>query len=99
MATAVQGSFVGRTKSIQTTGNAYGKVVQVVGASTTFHATGSNVSTAFMVHTGTNYTLTPVNDGSATIVGGTNPVTANEIYPISLRTVTNGGSTVVTLLR
>jgi hypothetical protein len=51
-----------------------------------------------MVHTGTNYTLTPVN-GSGTIVGGTNPVSANIIHPIALSKVVTGGSTVVTLLR
>ena len=98
MATAVQGSFVGRTKAINTTQNAYGEVVNVVAASTTYSATGSNFSTAFMVHTGTNYTLTPVN-GSGTIIGGTNPVTANEIHSIALSKVVTGGSTVVTLLR
>jgi len=69
-----------------------------VAASTTFEATGSNISTAFMVHTGTNYTLTPAN-GSLTIVGGTNPVLANTIHPVALKKVVNGGSTVVTLLR
>ena len=98
MATAVQGSFVGRTKAVETTQNAYGEVVQAVAASTTFSATGSNFSTAFMVHTGTNYTLTPVN-GSGTIVGDTNPVSANIIHPIALSKVVTGGSTVVTLLR
>ena len=98
MATAKFGSFVGRVKSINPTQNAYGEVVKVVAASTTFEATGSNISTAFMVHTGTNYTLTPVN-GSGTIVGGTNPVSANIIHPIALSKVVTGGSTVVTLLR
>ncbi|SVB38491.1 uncharacterized protein METZ01_LOCUS191345, partial [marine metagenome] len=60
MATAVQGSFVGRTKAVETTQNAYGEVVQAVAASTTFEATGSNFSTAFIVNAGTGYTLTPV---------------------------------------
>ena len=93
MATAKFGSFVGRSKSINPAQNSYGEVVKVVAASTTFEATGSNTSTAFMVHTGTNYTLTPAN-GSLTIVGGTNP-----IHPVALKKVVNGGSTVVTLLR
>ena len=98
MATAKFAPFVGREKSIDTTQSSYGEVVQAVGASTTFEATGSNISTAFMVHTGTNYTLTPAN-GSLTIVGGTNPVLANTIHPVALKKVVNGGSTVVTLLR
>ena len=93
MATAKYAPFVNRTKAVETTQNAYGEVVETVAASTTFSATGSNFSTAFMVHTGTNYTLTPVN-GSGTIVGGTNPVAANEIHPIALSKVVTGGSTV-----
>ncbi len=98
MATAKYAPFVNRTKAIEHTQNAYGEVVETVAASTTFSATGSNFSTAFMVHTGTNYTLTPVN-GSGTIVGGTNPVAANEIHSIALSKVVTGASTVVTLLR
>ena len=98
MATAKFGSFVGRSKSINPAQNSYGEVVKVVAASTTFEATGSNISTAFMVHTGPNYNLPPAN-GSLTIVGGTNPVLANTIHPVALKKVVNGGSTVVTLLR
>ena len=95
MATAVHGSFVGRTKAIDTTQNAYGEVVQAVGASTTFEATGSNFSTAFIVNAGTNYTLTPVN-GTGTISAG---LVTGQIYPIALKKVVNVGGTTVTLLR
>ena len=95
MATAVQGTFVGRTKSIDTTQNAYGEVVEAVGASTTFEATGSNFSTAFIVNAGTGYTLTPVN-GTGTISAG---LITGQLYPISLQKVVNTGGTTVTLLR
>lgn len=95
MATAVQGSFVGRTKAIDTTQNAYGEVVQAVGASTTFEATGSNISTAFIVNAGSGYTLTPVN-GSGTISAG---LVTGQLYPIALKKVVNTGGTTVTLLR
>ena len=95
MATAVQGSFVGRTKSIDTTQNAYGEVAQAVGASTTFESTGSNISTAFIVNAGSGYTLTPV-DGTGTISAG---LVTGQLYPISLKKVVNTGGTTVTLLR
>ena len=95
MATAVQGSFVGRTKAVETTQNAYGEVVQAVGASTTFESTGSNITTAFIVNAGTGYTLTPV-DGTGTISAG---LVTGQLYPISLKKVVNTGGTTVTLLR
>jgi hypothetical protein len=95
MATAKFASFVGRTKAIDTTQNAYGEVVQAVGASTTFEATGSNISTAFIVNAGSGYTLTPVN-GSGTISAG---LVTGQLYPIALKKVVNTGGTTVTLLR
>ena len=95
MATAKFGSFVGRVKSINPTQNAYGEVVKVVAASTTFEATGSNTSTAFIVNAGTGYTLTPVN-GSGTISAG---LVTGQLYPIAIKKVVNTGGTTVTLLR
>ncbi len=87
--------FVGRTKAIDTTQNSYGEMVQAVGASTTFEATGSNISTAFIVNAGTGYTLTPVN-GTGTISAG---LVTGQLYSISLKKVVNTGGTTVTLLR
>ena len=95
MATAKFASFVGRTKAIDATQNAYGEVVQAVGASTTFEATGSNFSTAFIINAGSGYTLTPVN-GSGTISAG---LVTGQLYPIALKKVVNTGGTTVTLLR
>ncbi len=95
MATAKFAPFVGREKSIDTTQSSYGEVVQAVGASTTFHATGSNFSTAFIVNAGTGYTLTPVN-GTGTISAG---LVTGQLYPIALKKVVNIGGTTVTLLR
>ena len=95
MATAKYAPFVNRTKAIEQTQNAYGEVVEAVGASTTFEATGSDTSTAFIVNAGTGYTLTPVN-GSGTISAG---LVTGQLYPIAIKKVVNTGGTTVTLLR
>ena len=92
MATAVQGSFVGRTKSFERL-NVFETSYQVA-ASTTYEPTGSFQNSAFIVETGTNYTLT-LKDGGNLTAG----LVTGQVYPISLKKVVNGSSTVVKLLK
>ena len=93
MATAVQGSFVSRTRKLDRT-NSFTSTHEV-GASTTYEPTGSFKNTAFFVEAGTGYTLTPA-DGGATITAG---LVTGQIYPIALKKVVNTGGTVVQLLK
>ena len=74
-------------------------VVKVVGGSTNYEASGSNIITAFMVHAGTNYRLYPAN-GDETIAPelGSKPLAMNEIHQLELKKVETGNSTVVTLI-
>ena len=93
MATPVQGSFVSRTKSIDTS-NSFKRTIEVP-ASTTYEPTGSFQNTAFFVEAGSNYTLTP-KDGGDDITAG---LVTGQVYNISLKKVVNAGGTVVQLLK
>ena len=94
MATAVQGSFVSRTRKLDRT-NSFTSTHEVA-ASTTYEPTGSFKNTAFLVETGTNYTLTPADGGGGTLTDG---LVAGQVYNIALKKVVNGSSTVVQLLK
>ena len=92
MATADRWKFVSRTMSIDRP-NSFTSIKEV-GASTTFEPTGSFKNTAFLVESGTNYTLTPL-DGGDTLTAG---LVTGQVYHIALKKVVNGNSTVVQLL-
>ena len=89
----VQGSFVGRTKTIDRAGQF--TATQEVPASTTYEPTGSFQSTAFFVEAGTNYTLTPRDGGDALTAG----LVTGQVYNMSLKKVVNGSGTIVQLLK
>ena len=92
MATPVQGSFVSRVKSIDKP-NSYTAEYEVA-ASTTYEPTGSFQNSAFIVETGTNYTLS-LKDGGNLTAG----LVTGQVYPIALKKVVNGSATVVKLLK
>jgi len=92
MATPVQGSFVSRVKSIDKP-NSYTAEYEVA-ASTTYEPTGSFQNSAFIVETGTAYTLT-LKDGGNLTAG----LVTGQVYPIALKKVVNGSATVVKLLK
>tara|TARA_A100001515_G_scaffold35996_1_gene28204 strand:- start:332 stop:613 length:282 start_codon:yes stop_codon:yes gene_type:complete len=93
MATAVQGSFVGRTKSFERL-NVFETSYQVV-ASTTYEPTGSFQNTGFYVEAGSNYTCSMVNGGSDIQVG----LVTGQVYNIALKKVITGAGTTVRLLK
>ena len=85
------GSFVSRTKAIDTS-NSFKRAYEVA-ASTTFEPTGSNVSTAFLIEAGTNYTLSPIDGGDLTA-----GLVTGQVYNIALKKVVTGAGTVIKLL-
>ena len=91
MATSVQGSFVSRTKSIDTS-NSFKRTIEVP-ASTTYEPTGSNINSAFLIEAGTSYTLTAVEGGDLTA-----GLVTGQVYNVALKKVVTGGATVVKLL-
>ena len=93
MATPVQGSFVSRTKSIDTS-NSFKRTIEVP-ASTTYEPTGSFKNTAFLVEAGTSYALTPADGGDDLTAG----LVTGQVYNIALKKVVNGGGTVVQLIK
>ncbi len=92
MATAVQGSFVSRTKTIDRP-SSYNASFEV-GASTTYEPTGSFKNTSFLVEAGTNYTASLLEGGDLTA-----GLVTGQIYPIALKKVVNGAGTVIKLLK
>ena len=86
------GSFVSRTKELDRP-NSYKETFEV-GASTTYEPTGSFQNSAFIVETGTAYTLT-LKDGGNLTAG----LVTGQVYPIALKKVVNGSATVVKLLK
>ena len=92
MATATQGSFVSRVKSIDRP-NSFTAAYEVA-ASTTYEPTGSFQNTAFIVEAGTSYNLTLLDGGNLTA-----GLVTGQLYPIALKKVVNGGGTVVKLLK
>ena len=88
-----QASFVSRTKK-NPRPSSFHKTHEVA-ASTTFEPTGSFKNTAFLVETGTNYTLTPADGGDDLTAG----LVTGQVYNIALKKVVNGSSTVVQLLK
>ena len=92
MATAVQGSFVSRTKLIDKP-NSFTAEYEVA-ASTTYEPTGSFQNSAFIVEAGTSYNLS-LKDGGNLTAG----LVTGQLYPIALKKVVNGGGTVVKLLK
>tara|TARA_B100000902_G_scaffold71855_1_gene77274 strand:- start:758 stop:1036 length:279 start_codon:yes stop_codon:yes gene_type:complete len=91
MATPVQGSFVSRTKSVDTS-NSFKRTIEVP-ASTTYEPTGSNINSAFLIEAGTSYTLTAVEGGDLTA-----GLVTGQVYNVALKKVVTGGGTVVKLL-
>ena len=91
MATPVQGSFVSRTKSIDTS-NSFKRTIEVP-ASTTYEPTGSNINSAFLIEAGTSYTLTAVEGGDLTA-----GLVTGQVYNVALKKVVTDGGTVVKLL-
>ena len=91
MATPVQGSFVSRTKSIDTS-NSFKRTIEVP-ASTTYEPTGSNINSAFLIEAGTSYTLTAVEGGDLTA-----GLVTGQVYNVALKKVVTGGGTVVKIL-
>ena len=87
-------SFVNRTKK-NPRPSSFHQIYEVA-ASTTYEPTGSFKNTAFIVETGTNYTLTPADGGGGTLTDG---LVAGQVYNIALSKVVNGSSTVVQLLK
>ena len=87
-----QGSFVSRTKSIDKP-NSFTAEYEVA-ASTTYEPTGSFQNSAFIVEAGTSYNLS-LKDGGNLTTG----LVTGQVYPISLKKVVNGSSTVVKLLK
>ena len=92
MATPVQGSFVSRTKSVDTS-NSFKRTIEVP-ASTTYEPTGSNLNSAFLIEAGTSYTLSLLEGGDLTA-----GLVTGQVYHIALNKVVNGGGTVVKLLK
>ena len=87
----VQGSFVSRTKKIDTS-NSFKRAYEVA-ASTTYEPTGSNVSSGFLIESGTNYTLSPIDGGDLTA-----GLVTGQVYNIALKKVVTGSGTVIKLL-
>ena len=87
-------SFVSRTKK-NPRPSSFHQIYEVA-ASTTYEPTASFKNTAFIVETGTNYTLTPADGGGGTLTDG---LVAGQVYNIALSKVVNGSSTVVQLLK
>ena len=92
MATPVQGSFVDRVKKISRP-NSFTATYEVA-ASTTYEPTGSFQNTAFLIETGTNYTLTALDGGDLTA-----GLITGQVYPIALSKVVTGLSTVIKLIK
>ena len=92
MATATQGSFVSRVKSIDRP-NSFTAAYEVA-ASTTYEPTGSFKNTAFLIEAGTSYTLSLLEGGDLTA-----GLVTGQVYHIALKKVVNGGGTVVKLLK
>ena len=88
-----QGSFVSRTKKHPREGSFHS--IYEVAASTTYEPTGSFKNTAFIVETGTAYTLTPADGGGGTLTDG---LVAGQVYNIALKKVVTAGGTVIKLL-
>ena len=91
MATAVQGSFVSRTRKLDRT-NSFTSTHEV-GASTTYEPTGSNLNSAFLIEAGTNYTLSPIDGGDLTA-----GLVTGQVYNVALKKVVTGAGTIVKLL-
>ena len=87
----VQGSFVSRTKSIDTS-NSFKRSYEVA-ASTTYEPTGSNLNSAFLIEAGTNYTLSPIDGGDLTA-----GLVTGQVYNVALKKVVTGAGTIVKLL-
>ena len=87
-----QGSFVSRTKSIDKP-NSFTAEYEVA-ASTTYEPTGSFQNSAFIVEAGTSYNLS-LKDGGNLTAG----LVTGQLYPIALKKVVNGGTTIVQLLK
>ena len=92
MATAVQGSFVSRTRKLDRT-NSFTSTHEVA-ASTTYEPTGSFKNTAFLIEAGTNYTASLLEGGDLTA-----GLVTGQVYHIALKKVVNAGGTVVQLLK
>ena len=88
-----QGSFVSRTKKNPRPSSFHS--THEVAASTTYEPTSSFKNTAFLVETGTAYTLTPADGGDDLTAG----LVTGQVYNIALKKVVNGSSTVVQLLK
>ena len=93
MATSTDTSFVSRVKKNPRPSSFHS--IYEVAASTTYEPTGSFKNTAFLVETGTNYTLSPA-DGGDNLTAG---LVTGQVYHIALKKVVNGSSTVVQLLQ
>ena len=91
MATPQQGSFVSRTKSIDTS-NSFKRTYEVP-ASTTYEPTGSNLNSAFLIEAGTSYTLTAVDGGDLTA-----GLVTGQVYNVALKKVVTGVGTTIKLL-
>ena len=72
----------------------YNKIIKV-DSSTTFHATGSNEASAFIVENATNVVVHA--SGGGTIPGSS--VTTKEVVPIGVKKVVIGATGVVYLLK
>jgi len=112
MATAKDGSFVSRTKKLDVGApGGFTTLVQSVnsdGAGAIFDATGSNVSTAFMIVSSSAGDLaskfTTVDGGDINYSPGgyldnTDNLTEGELYPIALSRVSASDGTKVNLFR
>jgi len=88
MATATQGSFVNRTKSIERDGSL--QRIRVISGSV-FEPTGSNLNTAFTVY-GANYRLI-AEDGGEIKTG----LRSGSLYNVGLKYVSSSANTVVNL--
>jgi len=71
----------------------YNRVTEV-GASTTFHATGSNAGAGFIIENVTNVAITLADGG--TLSG--DQCTVKVLYPFGVRKVVNGSSGIVHVL-
>ena len=91
MATPQQGSFVSRTKSIDTS-NSFKRTYEVP-ASTTYFPTGSNLNSAFLIEAGTSYTVTAVDGGDLTA-----GLVTGQVYNVALKKVVTGVGTTIKLL-
>jgi hypothetical protein len=90
----VQGSFIGRTKSLDKP-NTYQSIYKTVGPSETYYSTGSNANTGFMLAAGSKYKVVGA-DGSGAITVG---LVAGTIYPIALSHVSCSSTDTIHLMR